>query len=154
MDISQKNLSSLLNLAFLVARREGLCEADAEDISSAALLSYIEMEEKVELPSAWVRLVSRRKAWAFRRGYMARSQYELDVLTAAQYADSEPLEKMLDLKIAIGVLRPTVQVSLLLRYLKGESFDVIAGATGLSESTVKRRLRKGRHSLYRVLTRA
>lgn len=154
MDISRENLLSLLNQAFLVARREGLCEADAEDVSSAALLSYIEVAAKVQHPSAWVRLVSRRKAWASRRVCVGRTQYEFDLLSDAQHADSEPLEKMLDLKMAIGVLRPTVQASLLLRYLKGESFGIIANATGLSERTVKRRLRKSRHSLQRVLTRA
>lgn len=154
MDAPNGNLSSLLNLAFRVARREGLGVADAEDVSSVTVLSYLEVSTKVERPSAWVFFVARRKAWALRKRSVVRTKYEaeqLSFLADAQAAHSESIETLLDLEAALDALGPIERVAVLWRDLAEESLGAIADTTGLSVKTIKRRLKKGRASLQRSL---
>ena len=154
MDAPNGNLSSLLSLAFRVARREGLGVADAEDVSSVTVLSYLEVATKVERPSAWVFFVARRKAWALRRRSVVRTKYEaeqLSFLADAQAAHSESIETLLDLEAALDALGPIERVAVLWRDLAEESLGAIADTTGLSVKTIKRRLEKGRASLQRSL---
>ena len=154
MDMSNGNLSSLLNLAFRVARREGLCVADAEDVSSATILRYLEVSAEVVHPSAWIFLVARRNAWAFRRKRVVRDKHEeeqLRVFGGMQCLEAESIENQLDLKAALGALSATERATVLWRDLRGESLEIIAKNTGLSLKTVKRRLKRGRVLLQRSL---
>lgn len=154
MDISDRELRSLLNIAFRAARQQGLGVADAEDVSSVAVLRLLESREQVQHPVAWILLVARRRAWAIRRRHSVRDRFEeqQSALSVEARLSSDSLEGALDLKAALLALGGTEKNTFLWRYLEGQSLGTIAATTGLSVETVKRRLKRGRQSLYRALS--
>jgi RNA polymerase sigma factor (sigma-70 family) len=154
MDISDPELRSLLNIAFRVARREGLNVADSEDVSSVAVMHLLESAEEVQHPVAWIVLVARRRAWAMRRRHGVRERFEeqQSVLSDESRLLSDSLEGALDLKAALLALSGTEKNAFLWRYVEGQSLGAIAATTGLSVETVKRRLKRGRESLHRSLS--
>src|SRR5690606_7558141 len=121
MDISGRELRSLLNIAFRVARREGLSVADAEDVSSVSVLRLLETTEKVRHPVAWVLLVARRRAWALRRGRRVRERFEDQqlVLFGEGAMASDSFEDVLDLSAALLSLGGVEKNALLWRYVEG-----------------------------------
>lgn len=151
---SREHLRTLLGQARLAARREGLEYADAEDVASVALMQYWEVREKVEKPTAWIRLVAKRKAWDHKK--RERSQQALVEENARRTlevngGEDYSVDTTLDLRAALSTLDSVQLQTLFKRDVEGEPLGVIAHSTGLSRATVKRRLRTARSVLQRAL---
>lgn len=151
---STRDLLALIEIARRTAMREGLNLADADDVASATILSYLEAVGNVHFPSAWVCLVARRQAWSMRRKLIVRRRYEDEQAWywgPPRRHDDESPERQLDAKIAFVSLAPSERTVLLSRDVAGDSLKVIAENTGRSVETIKRRIRRGRESFARAL---
>lgn len=145
----------LLRLARVTARGEGISEVDAEDIASHVLIKYIEAGDSVRFPRAWVKLVARRNAWNLRR-YLS-SQCPIEVHEHSALDPGVPheetlLEQHLDIRAAMVSLNDEKRSLVYLRDFAGEGLESISKKTGLSVTTVKRRLKAARSTLRRALT--
>lgn len=146
-------LTELLELAFRVARGQGLSPVDAEDVSSLTMLSYLEAEN-VRQPIAWVCAVARRQVWSLRRKRAVRSKFaveELNIVEELQSRSPWSLENLLDVKDALDALGPAERTAVIGRDLRGESLLEIADTSGVSVSTIARKLKRGHASLQRSL---
>ena len=147
-------LGELLNLARFTALREGLSRADAEDVASVVVIRYTEAKEVIRSPSAWVRIVARRAAWSVMRGLRRRlpvEDYQLSEVAPGEHLGDLAQERRLDVRAALFSLSEETREIVCLRDVAGEDLGAIAEGTGLSESTVRRRLNAGRASLQRSL---
>jgi len=154
MDALNRKFLALMGIARRAARREGLSAVDAEDVASTALMQYLEAEESVTHPRAWVLLVARRKAWALRKKSRSQ-QWSTEDETShieAMPAHQVCLETLLDLKAALLTLDKSERTAVLGRDFEGQPLRVVARASGLSIETIKRRLTSGRTSLNRALS--
>ncbi len=151
---STRELQTLIDIARRTARREGLNWADADDVASATIVSYLEAVGDVHHPSAWVCLVARRQAWSIRRKWSVRRKYEEDqswYWGQSRRHEEESIERQLDAKLAFASLATSDRNVLMSRDVAGDSLKVIAESTGRSVETIKRRIRRGRESFARAL---
>jgi RNA polymerase sigma factor (sigma-70 family) len=152
---SSEKLTTLLGIAFRIARREGLSTSDAEDVASIAVMDFLEVYDEVLHPRAWICAVAKRKAWAFRQRSAVRRRLleeNHDQLRPRPDLEANPVEILLDLRAALTSLSQIERQMVLGRHLKGESLEVIATSAGVSVETIKRRLKRSRLSLKRNLS--
>ncbi len=151
---STHEMKTLIELARRTARREGLNWADADDVASATIVSYLEAVGNVHHPSAWICLVARRQAWSIRRKWSVRRKYEEDpswYWGQLLRHEDESMERQLDAKLAFASLATSDRNVLMSRDVAGDSLKVIAESTGRSVETIKRRIRRSRESFARAL---
>lgn len=147
--------TELLKLARCAALREGLTNEDAEDVASIAITAYWQSRGVIRNPVAWIRLVAKRHAWKLRlHNSMKRDVESRDRATLLMLHDDSScsLDEWLDLRAALLNLRQLERQAVFRRDVEGASLESIADSTGLSSSTVKRRLRRGRESLRLALS--
>jgi RNA polymerase sigma-70 factor (ECF subfamily) len=148
------SLIELWNIAFRVARTQGVPTADAEDVASLTVVDFVECKATILQPSAWIFLVARRKAWALRRKQAVRSrlleEYGHELVSSGERGHNS-VETMLDLRAALCALDQESRQAVLERHLLGEPLEKVARTAGLSVETVKRRLKRGRETVQRSL---
>jgi DNA-directed RNA polymerase specialized sigma24 family protein len=144
------SLENLLATARRAARREGLSIADAEDVASMTLLSYVEAANDVRHPNAWIRLVAKRNAWALRRSQGEEERWSRRNESRAVATPS--VDIAIDVTAALLSLGPWERLAVLRRDVEEAPLQAIADSSGLPLTTLKRKLKRGRGLLHRALS--
>ncbi|HEX6117074.1 MAG TPA: RNA polymerase sigma factor [Solirubrobacterales bacterium] len=140
------------------ARRHSLCAADAEDAYQRALLVALRKAPAIE-PAAlarWMHVVTRREAWAVRRG-RERTLYGDGqggpVATGPEPAEvAERRERIAHAARALATLKPAERRALAL-LAAGLSYAEIGELCGWSYTKVNRLLAEGRAALRERMAR-
>lgn len=138
-------LVKLRNRAKLVAKRVGLVEVEAEDVAQNALLALIQKEE-VQSPTAWVVTVALRGALGVIRRRARHSRLaQLAFLDCSHAGETCEMSDLLpDLSRTLDRLGHLEREIFLSRELNLCTLDDLSVRTGLSISTLKRRLDRTR----------
>lgn len=142
-------LRTLRDRAKRTAIRAGLVDVEAEDVAQNALLALIQCDKDVRSPTAWVVTVALRGAQSLirRRGVRSRLSHRVE----AEHHTWRSVEKSLDLLPDLAkILRGLGQLErdvFLSRELDLCTMDELSVRTGVSTSTLKRRLERARRRI-------
>jgi RNA polymerase sigma factor (sigma-70 family) len=141
----ENDLVKFRDRAKLVAQRFGLVEAEAEDVAQNTLLALIQ-NEQVQSPTAWVITVALRGAMGVIRRRARHTQLaQLALLDCSHAANACEMSDLLpDLARTLERLGQLEREIFLSRELNLYTFDDLSVRTGLSISTLKRRLFRAR----------
>ncbi len=137
---------------FLVA----LCCGDSTLADDIAQESYV----KAYLTSADLRQRNKFKAWLFKIGYTTFISHRRGERLFAGYEEarelpatdsSDSIFRYQDLYAALDRLPPKERTSVLLYYMEGYSIKEVAEIEGVSETSVRQHLSRGRHHLRGLL---
>lgn len=151
------DIRALRRVAYLAASSRGLRPADADDVAQHTLLQLMMVQDQVQSPAGWVRIVAQRASAALvKTGERWLSLEDTGPPTSglrpkAAAAPSPAFDLLLDIDRALGRLPATFREVWLDRSLERYSFDELAVRTGLSRSTLSRRVRRSRRMLRAAL---
>jgi DNA-directed RNA polymerase specialized sigma24 family protein len=146
-------IERLRKAAYLAARRCGLCAADAEDVAQYTILEWWKVSSQVTLPLGWARVVAHRKSahlthkvqrWIFTDEPTLESWVALGACSALAPSG---LEQRIDLKRAFDKLPDELWVAWAGRKVESLSLEEQVEATGVSRSTLLRRVKLGARRL-------
>lgn len=146
-EFAPSQLEELRNLATQVARRFGLSPAQSEDVAQKTLLALIESKSPVESPRAWVYTVARRQCFSTRRAERGL----VGLFSEHEQKCMPSVDLRLDLHFVARRLSETSRRIVFQRALAGSSLNELSEQTGLSLSTLKRRLQHARGVFDRAL---
>lgn len=150
-----------LRSAYAVALAQLGNEADAEDVCQDAFVTSLRRIEECRHPDqfgVWLLSIVRNRAHDYRRYRAVRDTLPLDAASATSgrsnpLRDAERSELRRDLVDALDGLTETQREVLLLYDLEGWSHREIAEKIGITESTARVHLHKGRRTLRERLAR-
>lgn len=133
-------------------------DADAEDAFQATFFILAQKLSSIRNPATlacWLHGVAYRTSLQLRTRLATRRKYEKNVLREESTLSHDPSWSEVRQLIhkELEGLSPTYQAPLILCYLQGKTQDEAARQLGMSKSTLKRRLERGRSLLRDRLTR-
>lgn len=139
------------DMIYKIAYRYMRTGADAEDVFSEVWLTYFKKERRFDSEE-------HRKAWLIRvtintaKGFLAKKTCT-EELTDRMITDSPgaDTEAQMDLREAIGRLRPEYREVICLYYLQGLPVKTIGAILDRNENTVKIHLMRGREALRKYM---
>lgn len=151
------DVQALRRVAYLAASSRGLRPADADDVAQHAILRLMMVQHRVQSPAGWVRIVAQRTSAALvRTGERWRSLEDICSPTDARWptggaAPGPAFDLLLDIDRALRKLPATFREVWLEHFLERYSLDELTARTGLSRSTLIRRIRRSRRRLRAAL---
>lgn len=142
---NDEQLLKLRNRARIVARRAGALESEAEDVAQEALLSLIQSED-VRSPIAWVVTVAYRSTQQIIRTRMRRKRlaHRVEIESQPTQRADEPSDLLPDLARILDGLSKIEREVFLSHELRLCTMEELSVQTGLSVSTLKRKLDRTR----------
>lgn len=135
-----------------------MTEADVEEVASDVLLELWKQSDCVKLSAVrpWLGGVARNKARQKlrERGLTLSLDEDLIAIDDDLYENLEQDERDRIVRAAVCAMEPTDRELFLRYYFHGQPIAAISKETGIPESTVKSRLRRGREKLRAALENA
>lgn len=133
-----------------------MAEPDVEEVASDVFLELWKQSERVTAATVrpWLGGVARNKAKQKLRGRGLTLPLDEDLIAfdgADLFERLEQAERDRAVRAAVDAMEPTDREIFLRYYFHGQPIAAIAGETGIPESTVKSRLRRGREKLRTAL---
>lgn len=135
-----------------------MTEADVEEVASDVFLELWKQSDCVKLSAVrpWLGGVARNKARQKlrERGLTLSLEEDLIAIDDDLYENLEQEERDRIVRAAVCAMEPTDRELFLRYYFHGQPIAAISKETGIPESTVKSRLRRGREKLRAALENA
>ena len=140
----RREFATVARTVFLIVHDRGRAEEIAQD-AFVKLLQRWATVSSYERPDAWVRRVAIRMAVRQARRELRRPSIEKLAGAGVERVPD------LDVAVAVAALAPMQRASVVLYYWEDRPVAEIAELLGVSDSTVKQHLHRGRARLARVL---
>lgn len=147
-DIKCEEIMHLRALARSAARRSGLDEQHAEDVAQETLIALLESSKPVESPAAWVYTVARRASFLTIRRERRLKLQKLEDEPCSDFG----LDERVELQRLVRRISKSSQGVVFQRAVEGYSVQEVVVRTGLSASTIKRRMARARGVIERMLS--